>query len=283
MCSGPTMRLARVAAGAARRLELEVVPAPGLHANELARPGDPDALLGPLVGLHLRHAGLTLLLAPPRTVSRRRRPGRHAARAGACGERAPGAASPSVLRCSWTLGLWTEASVMNIDLPSSAGVRSTVPWSLTASPNLARRFRPISGWVSSRPRKRTVTLIRSPSSRNSIARWTFVSKSPDADLRREADFLELHRPLLALRLLLALGQLVLVLTVVEKLDDGGAAIGATSTRSRPRSCAIARAWCVGMTPSCEPSSSTTRTWGTRIIWLMRRSRLMAGSLCSEWC
>ena len=67
---------------------------------------------------------------------------------------------------------------MNIDLPSSAGERSTVPWSLTRSPNLASRFRPISGCVSSRPRKRTVTLIRSPSSRNSIARWTLVSKSP---------------------------------------------------------------------------------------------------------
>ena len=67
---------------------------------------------------------------------------------------------------------------MNIDLPSRAGVRSTVPWSLTRSLNFARRVRPISGCVSSRPRKRTVTLIRSPSSRNSIARWTLVSKSP---------------------------------------------------------------------------------------------------------
>ncbi len=37
-----------------------------------------------------------------------------------------------------------------------------------------------------------------------------------------------------------------------------------------------------MTPSCCPSSSTTRTCGTRIIWLMRRSRLMVVSLCSEW-
>jgi len=44
---------------------------------------------------------------------------------------------------------------------------------------------------------------------------------PRADLRRQADLLELHRPLLPLRLLLPLGQLVLVLTVVEELDDRG--------------------------------------------------------------
>ena len=55
---------------------------------------------------------------------------------------------------------------------------------------------------------------------------------------------------------------------------GGEAIGATSTRSRPRSCAISRALGVGMTPSWLPSSSITRTCGIRIIWLMRRSRLM---------
>ena len=46
-----------------------------------------------------------------------------------------------------------------------------------------------------------------------------MSKSPDADLRREADFLEGHRALLALGFLLALGQLVLVLAEVEELDD----------------------------------------------------------------
>ena len=38
----------------------------------------------------------------------------------------------------------------------------------------------------------------------------------DADLRREADFLERHRPLPALGFLLLFGQLVLVLTKVEE-------------------------------------------------------------------
>ena len=96
----------------------------------------------------------------------------------------------------------------------------------------------------------------------------------DADLRREADFLEGHRTLLALGFLLALGQIVLVLSEIEELDDRGEAIGATSTRSKPRSCAISSACGVGMTPSWAPSSSTTRTCGMRIIWLTRRSRLM---------
>ena len=41
----------------------------------------------------------------------------------------------------------------------------------------------------------------------------------DADLRREADLLEGHRALLALGFLLPLGQLVLVLTEIEELDD----------------------------------------------------------------
>src|SRR4029079_19667251 len=40
-----------------------------------------------------------------------------------------------------------------------------------------------------------------------------------ADLRRKADFLERHRALPALVLLLALRQLVFVLTEVEELDD----------------------------------------------------------------
>src|SRR4051812_50219654 len=41
----------------------------------------------------------------------------------------------------------------------------------------------------------------------------------DADLRREADLLELDRPRLPLRLLLPLGQLVPILAEVEELDD----------------------------------------------------------------
>src|SRR5258705_14007976 len=96
-----------------------------------------------------------------------------------------------------------------------------------------------------------------------------------ADLRREADFLECHRALPALGLLVPLRELVLVLPKSRNLTTGGEAIGATSTRSYPRSCAIARAWGVGMRPSWAPSSSTTRTCGIRIIWLMRRSLAMA--------
>src|SRR6266516_3458957 len=54
-------------------------------------------------------------------------------------------------------------------------------------------------------------------------------------------------------------------------QTGGTAVGATSTRSRPFSCARASASCVAMTPSCCPSSSMTRTSRIRIISLTRRS------------
>ena len=48
-----------------------------------------------------------------------------------------GTSSTGCLRsgASWLLGLWVEAIVMCIDLPSSSGVRSATPWSLTRSTN----------------------------------------------------------------------------------------------------------------------------------------------------
>src|SRR6266404_4066014 len=48
-------RLAGVAAGPARRLDLEVVAAPGVDAERLPAAGRADPLLGGLVALHLRH------------------------------------------------------------------------------------------------------------------------------------------------------------------------------------------------------------------------------------
>src|SRR6266571_6036066 len=50
---------------------------------------------------------------------------------------------------------------------------------------------------------------------------------------------------------------------------GGTALGETSTRSRPFSSAMRMASCVGMTPSCPPSSAMTRTSGTRMRRLTR--------------
>ena len=102
---------------------------------------------------------------------------------------------------SWPLGLWSRGhrDVHRLAFEQRRPFRD--PVILDPSDEPRDQVRPSSGWVSSRPRKRTVTLIRSPSSRNSTARWTFVSKA--ADLRREADFLEGHRALLALGFLLA--------------------------------------------------------------------------------
>src|SRR5204863_7455499 len=53
------------------------------------------------------------------------------------------------------------------------------------------------------------------------------------------------------------------------LQTGGSALGFTSTRSSPCSCAILRASSVDMTPSMPPSAPTTRTSGTRMRWLIR--------------
>src|SRR4051812_50213654 len=76
--------------------------APRLDADELPGPGDPDALLGPLVGLHLRHAGLTLLLAPPRPPRRMQASVRAPARGPA---RRP-ASGPVRVRLGWWRGAW---------------------------------------------------------------------------------------------------------------------------------------------------------------------------------
>src|SRR5687767_12112961 len=56
--------LAGVPTRASRRFDLEVVAAPCLDPDELSGAGRADALLGRLVGLHLRHGGLTLLFGP---------------------------------------------------------------------------------------------------------------------------------------------------------------------------------------------------------------------------
>src|SRR5262245_24206322 len=53
------------------------------------------------------------------------------------------------------------------------------------------------------------------------------------------------------------------------LTTGGRAIGATSTRSNPRSCAAASASSTGITPSCSPPGPITRTGLMRICRLTR--------------
>src|SRR6478735_7391312 len=63
---GPDDGDAGVAPGPAGRLDLEVVPGPGLDALELAAAGHADALLGRFVALDLGHPGLTLLTSPAR-------------------------------------------------------------------------------------------------------------------------------------------------------------------------------------------------------------------------
>ena len=98
-------RLAVIAPGAPGRLDLEVVTTPGPHPDDLATARDADPLGGGLVGLHLRHAGPTLLSSPwawlvgrlPRALAsgsaragRPRRP---------LGRRSDGAGSVALARC----------------------------------------------------------------------------------------------------------------------------------------------------------------------------------------
>ena len=108
---------------------------------------------------------------------------------------------------------------MNIDLPSSSGARSTTPCSLTCSANRLEQVPPELrvGQLAAAEADRDLDpvavleeLDRAADLRVEVA---------DADLRLEADFLEGHRALLALGLLLALGQLVLVLPEVEETGD----------------------------------------------------------------
>jgi hypothetical protein len=137
--------------------------------------------------------------------------------------------------------LCVDAIVMCIALPSSSGVRSWTPCSPIRSTNLAIRARPISGCVSSRPPEADGDL-------DPIALFKELDRPMDlrlevarADLRRETDFLECHRALPALVLLLALGQFVLVLTEVEEPRDRRLCHRGDFDEIEPRSCAISSA------------------------------------------
>ena len=87
----------------------------------------------------------------------------------------------------------------------------------------------------------------------------------DADLGLEPDFLEGDDRCFRLASFSRLVSSYLYWPKSRRRATGGLASGATSTRSRPRSCASRRASCVRMTPSWLPSSSTIRNSKTRII------------------
>ena len=108
---------------------------------------------------------------------------------------------------------------MNIDLPSRTGVRSTVPWSLTCVAEPGEQG-PADLRVGELP------AAEADGHLDPVAVLEELDRAVDlgvevalADLRRQADLLELDRALLPLGFLLALRQLVLVLTEVEKPDD----------------------------------------------------------------
>ena len=92
-----------------------------------------------------------------------------------------------------------------------------------------------------------------------MARWTLVSKSPTPIFGERRTSLKVTERCLRLASFSRFVSSYLYCPKSRNLTTGGDAIGATSTRSNPRSCAISRACGVGITPSWAPSSSTTRT------------------------
>ena len=67
---------------------------------------------------------------------------------------------------------------------------------------------------------------------------------------------------------------------------GGSACAATSTKSSSAARALVSASSIDTTPTCEPSASTRRTFGTRMRSLYRGSfdgGAMTGHCCSSGC
>ena len=256
-----------------------MVTAPGLDSVDLAAAGRAEALLGALVGLHLGHWRQPPVLAAASERRTRPRDRRHHV----CGGRF-GCWVPPVRRLSrcgvrrrspsgCVFGLCVEVRSMDIDgLPGAAAGRR-LPWSATDVREPVEQVPPDVGVAH-------LAAAELDRDLDPVAVLQELDGAPDlgvevalADLRPEPDLLELDRALVAPGFLLLAGLLVLELAVVEERVTGGLDMGATSTRSYPRSCASCRARGVGMTPSWLPSSSTTRTCGTRIISLTRRSLL----------
>ena len=161
--------------------------------------------------------------------------------------------------------------------PSSSGCRSTIPCSANTSAVRISRSRPRLAWLISRPRKRTVTLTRSPLSRNSAARRAFVLRSWTSILTARRTSLKVCDFCFFFCSRSRFWSSYLYCPKSRMRHTGGTAVGATSTRSSPFSWARASAFAVGMTPSCCPSSSMTLTSRMRINSLMRRS---LASLCA---
>ncbi len=155
--------------------------------------------------------------------------------------------------------------------------------SILAMPSICSAMRsrirfPCSGWYTSRPRNMIVILTLCPSPRN-LATWrVLVSKSPGPIFGRY--FISLIPTWTVLRRLSlarwASSNLNLPKSMIR--HTGGLAMGATSTRSRSSSLAIARASGSGLIPSWTPSGSTSRTSRARIRSLIRCSVVVSATM-----
>ena len=199
-----------------------MVAAPRLDSVDLAAAGDAEALLGPLVASSswarvsascspAPTGGCPLGLAP---ASAREAP------AGALASSESWLAGPCLAGGAVIFGLWVDATVMDIERPSSDGWRSTVAVLRDQLPEPRQQVPPDVG----------VTHLAAPEldrDLDPVAVLEELDGASDlgievalADLRLEADLLEFDRTLVPPGFLLLAGLLVLELPVVEELDDG---------------------------------------------------------------
>jgi hypothetical protein len=132
---------------------------------------------------------------------------------------------------------------------------------------LFKTFTPNSLWTISRPRNSTYTFTLLPCFRNSIMCFTLNLKSCSSVLGRNLISFKLTVCCFFLAILAFFDCSYKNLPKSMILHTGGLTVGATSTRSRPFSLAISRAFSILTIPTCCPLSSISLTSGDLILSL----------------
>src|SRR5690606_26460018 len=161
------------------------------------------------------------------------------------------------------------AIIITICRPSRRGRDSITMSSPRSASMRAAISRPSSWWLISRPRKRMLTLILSPSSRKPRILRSLIWWSPSSVTGR--NFTSLISSCLDF-FLASLARFCCSNLNFPKsmiLQTGGSALGWIYTRSRPSPSAICSASSRDSTPTISPSEPITRTRGTRISLLRR--------------
>ena len=159
--------------------------------------------------------------------------------------------------------------------PSMRGVMSILACSAISSATSSSIRRPSSGCCSSLPRNMIVTFTLLPSERNFSTWRVLVSKSPLLIFGRYLISLMTVCELLRRDSFARCASRYLNFPKSMMRHTGGAALPATSTRSRPCSSAMASASSSDLIPICAPSGPTRRTCSESICSLTRWSVCVA--------